>query len=418
MSANGQASWRAPATLAALSALFFLAVGGTFSSLGVVLPAMIAELGWSWTEAGLGFSILAIVCGLASYAPTLVIRTLGVRSTLLVGGALLGAGFACLACAEDTTIYDLGAALAGVGFALSAIIPGAYVLSRTYRQVSAVLGVYFTIGGLGGVAGPWLYLLAKASPGGWRGYWALLAVAAVVLGALAAWIVRDTPAAASEPAAVEATAAPRPPIFRTDHAWTVAQALRSAPFWIISAAYTVNLLCEVTVNSVSVGHLTGRGVGAAVAAGALSLQAGVSVAARAAGGWLGERIDPKRLVLVALGLLVGGVACLAQARGGAPVVVYAVAVGAGYGLNYLAATVLLLNYYGRTRNLELFSTVCLISTLASAGPLLAGALKDRSGSFAPAFWIIAAVTGLVFLAVLLMRPPRSGKVASPAFTAG
>jgi MFS-type transporter involved in bile tolerance (Atg22 family) len=81
--------------------------------------------------------------------------------------------------------------------------------------------------------------------------------------------------------------------------------------------------------------------------------------------------------------------------------------------------VLLLNYYGRERNLELFSTVCLISTFASAGPLLAGALEDRVGSFSPAFLIIAAVTGAVFLATLLMRPPgKKGVGQRASFTAG
>lgn len=412
MSSFGKSSARAVASLALLSALFFLAVAGTFSSLGVVLPAMVGELHWSWTQAGLGFSILAVVCGLASYAPALVIRTLGVRSTLLVGGVMLAGGFACLAATDDVAIYDLGAALLGLGFALSTVIPGAYVLSRTFQRVSPVLGVYFTIGGAGGVAGPWLYLLAKTSPGGWRGYWIGLALAALGLGIIAALVVRDQGEAAAEPATVEATAAPRPPIFRTTRAWTVAEALRSAPFWIITAAYTVNLLCEVTVNSVSVAHLTTRGVGAAAAGGALSLQAAVSVAGRAAGGWLGERVDPRRLVLLALGLLVAGLLTLANAHDAATVGLYAVMVGAGYGLNYLAATVLLLNYFGRARNLELFSTVCLISTLASAGPLMAGALKDGAGTFAPAFLIIAAVTGAVFIAALLMRPPRTAQAAS------
>ena len=410
MSLSGQAaaaSPRALATLAALSALFFLGVAGTFSSLGVVLPAMVASLGWSWTQAGLGFSILAIVCGLASYAPALVIRTLGVRATLGLGGVALAAGFACLATANGVGLYYLGAALEGLGFALTAIIPGAYVLARSFRHVSAALGAYFTLGGLGGVAGPWLYLFAKASPGGWRGYWTLLAVASLVLGAAAALVVRDQAAPETQPSAVEATKPPRPPIYRTTRTWTVAQALGSWPFWAITAAYTANLLCEVTVNSVSVAHLTGRGVTAAAAGGALSLQAAISVGARAAGGWLGERIDPRRLVMLALALLVAGLLVLAGARSGTSIGVYAVAVGAGYGLNYLAATVLLLNYYGRERNLELFSTTCLISTLASAGPLMAGALKDRTGGFAPAFWIIAAVTAAVLVAVALMRPPKA-----------
>ena len=398
---------RAIATLVALSALFFLAVAGTFSSLGVVLPAMVTALRWNWTQAGLGFSILAVVCGLASYAPALVIRTLGVRATLGLGALTLAAGFACLGVAHGVGLYYVGAALEGLGFALATVIPGAYILARSFRHVSAALGAYFTLGGVGGVAGPWLYLLAQASPGGWRGYWMLLAAASLVFGALAVLVVRDRGPMQAAPAAVEATGAPKPPIYRTTRAWTVREALRTAPFWIITAAYTANLLCEVTVNSVSVAHLTGRGVTAAAAGAALSLQAAVSVGGRAAGGWLGERVDPRRLVLLALGLLGAGLLVLAGARTGASVWVYAVAVGAGYGLNYLAATVLLLNYYGRERNLELFSTTCLISTLASAGPLMAGALKDDTGGFAPIFWIIAAVVGAVLVAVAVMRPPKT-----------
>ena len=36
-----------------MSALFFIITAATFSSLGVVLPAMVAELHWSWAERGL-----------------------------------------------------------------------------------------------------------------------------------------------------------------------------------------------------------------------------------------------------------------------------------------------------------------------------------------------------------------------------
>ena len=411
-------------TLAALSLLFFTITAGTFSSLGVVLPAMVASLHWSWTDAGLGFTILALATGLASYAPALVIRTLGVRASLALGGAVAAAGFACLSAAHSPWLYYFGAALEGIGFALTAIIPGAYVLARSFQRVSMALGVYFTVGGLGGVAGPWLYFLIRSASGDWRTYWLALAVAVLILGPLAGVSVpvrsdSSDGEAGVEPTSVEATGTPRPPIHRTAYAWRVGEALGTWQFWIVVAAYTANLLVEVTVNSASVAHLTGRGVTAGVAGAVLSLQALVSVIARGAGGWLGERVDPRRLTLLALAMLVVGVAALALAHSGPLMIAYALLVGAGYGLNYLAATVLLLNWFGRPRNLELFSTMCLISTAASAGPLLAGAAKDRTGDFAPAFWVIAAVTALVLVAVAAMRPPRRpGMADGSSFTAG
>ena len=76
------------------------------------------------------------------------------------------------------------------------------------------------------------------------------------------------------------------------------------------------------------------------------------------------------------------------------------------GWSYLATAVLLLNYFGRERNLELFSLMCLVSTLASAGPFLGGLAHDRLGGFAPALWGFAGVAALVLAAVALMHPPR------------
>lgn len=408
MRGEAPAAWRA---LFALGALFFLVTAGTFSSLGVVLPDMVAALKWDWTGAGLGFTLLGLSTGLASYAPTLVTRRAGVRLTLLLGGAISAAGFGCLHLAQGLPLYWIGATLAGLGFALCAIIPGTFVLARAFRARSLAFGLYFTIGGLGGVAGPWLYLAVKGLTGDWRAYWLYLAVAAVVLGAVAAVIAgraAEAPAANSAPPTTAETDVAAEP------AWSVAAAVRTPQFWTIVAAYTAYLLCEVTVNTVSVQHLTERGAPFALASGLLSFQALVSVVARAAGGFAGETIDPRRLVIAGLACMAVGLAGLALARDLPLMLVYAVGVGLGYGLNYLATAVLLLRYFGRSRNLELFSLMCLVSTLASTGPFIGGLVHDRTGGFGPALWGFAAVAAVVLAAVLLMRPPQEPERARGA----
>jgi MFS family permease len=394
------AAWRA---LASLSALFFLITAGTFSSLGVVLPDMVKALRWDWTGAGLGFTLLGLATGLASYVPTMVTRRAGVRLTLMLGAGTTAAGFLCLFVTHGLTFYWLGAVLMGAGFALCAIIPGTFVLARAFRARSAAFGIYFTIGGLGGVAGPWLYLAALHLTGSWRGYWLFLAVAVALFGVLAALSSDPAVALPEAPPSSGRVAAGR--IYRTEHPWSVAEAIRTPQFWIVVAAYTTYLLCEVTVNGLSVQHLSERGAALTLAGGLLSFQALVSVFARAAGGLAGERIDPRKLVILAMACLAVGVAALAMAHSLPLMIVYAVGVGAGYGLSYLATTVLLLNYFGRERNLELFSLMCLVSTLASAGPFLGGLVHDRLGGFAPALWGFAGVAGLVLVAVALMRPP-------------
>ncbi|MDX5393405.1 MAG: MFS transporter, partial [Caulobacteraceae bacterium] len=49
--------------LGVFSLLLFMISGATFSSLGVVLPAMVADQQWSWAQAGLGFTLLGAFCG-------------------------------------------------------------------------------------------------------------------------------------------------------------------------------------------------------------------------------------------------------------------------------------------------------------------------------------------------------------------
>ena len=65
-----------------------------------------------------------------------------------------------------------------------------------------------------------------------------------------------------------------------------------------------------------------------------------------------------------------------------------------------------LDYFGRRPNLELFSVVNLISTVGSVGPAFGGFVADRTGSFVPAFAILAALVLAVLLAVLWMKPPH------------
>ena len=75
--------------------MFFLITATTFSSLGVVLPAMIGELHWSWGGAGSGFSLLGVAAGITATIPASLIRRFGVRVTLVVGKPGDGGGL-CL----------------------------------------------------------------------------------------------------------------------------------------------------------------------------------------------------------------------------------------------------------------------------------------------------------------------------------
>jgi len=388
---------RAWLTLALMSALYFIITAATFGSLGMVLPAMVKELGWSWTGAGFGFSLLGFFCGITSAVPAALIRRFGVRATLLAGCVVMGLAFACLARTGGLLGYFAGASLAGLGFTLLDSVPATYLLSRLFARPSFAIGLFFTVGGLGGVAGPLLYTSVIDATGNWRSYWLVVGMLIALIGAIAAFAVD----AKSDVGA----AAQGDPEISTER-WSFRDALQTPQFWTIAAAFVAFQFCGITASSVSVAHLTQHGVAAIVAGSMMSAEALVNSSARFAGGILTRFVSAKTLLSASLACLVVGMLALGVARDLPMMLVYAVGIGIGYGLTLFAATILLLDYFGRGPYLELFSAVNLISTVGAVAPTLAGLTRDRIGSFTPFFMGLAVLVTLVLLAVIMMRTPH------------
>ncbi|MDO8421442.1 MAG: MFS transporter [Parvibaculum sp.] len=393
--------------LLSFSLVFFLVTAGTFTSLGVVLPDMVRDLGWDWTSAGLGFTILGISCGLSSYPPAWMIRKVGVRATVLFGTAILAAGFVLLYIVQDVPTYFLAMLLTGTGFSFVATVPGTYMIARSFKKQSMAFGIYFTIGGVGGIAGPLIYFLAVGVWEDWRMHWMIVAILTTLAGILCAAFLREGDAADKEADEIANAAASDAPsaVYVTKQSWTVRQALHTPQFYIIAAAYMAFLLCGITVNSLSVGHLTEIGIGMGVAGGLLSFEAFLNAASRAVSGFIGEYIDPRKLLIASLMLLVAGMVGLGIGTNWFALAVYAIGIGIGYGMTFLSTSVLLMNYYGRNAYLELFSLMNVGATLASFGPFLGGYMRDVTGSFSYAFFFYTLIPGVVLLGVLLMRPP-------------
>ncbi|MBC8951721.1 MFS transporter [Xenorhabdus sp. PB62.4] len=390
-----------------LGMVYFLSTATTFTSLGVVLPSMIYELGWSWTNAGLGFTLLGLTCGLSSFLPTIFIRKAGVRFTLFIGLLIFLAGFYNLYHTHVISSYFIGTALIGIGFTFLATVPGTYVISRLYEKQSLAFGFYFTIGGLGGVIGPWIYFLATRIWGTWRMHWMISAIVLTIFVILTIITLREGKREIAHAKAINQKHNSRDisGIYRTKQRWTAHQALRTWQFYVIAATYTAFLWCGITVNSFAVAHIIENGFSEAVAAGLLSTMAFINAFSRLAGGAVGEWIDPKKLLIGSLTIIILGLIALSIASSWPFLIAFTLFVGMGYGMTFLASSVLLANYFGRKPYLELFSIMNVISTLACLAPFFAGALKDYSGSFTSAFLIIAIPVLVVLVVTLMMKPP-------------
>ena len=397
------------AKFALVSLIFFQITAATFTSLGVALPFMIEELSWSWSSAGLGFSVLAFMVGIASRIPSWTLRVFGTRATFGVGGAVMATGFVLLATTSGLYQFLIGAGITGLGYTLCAVIPGVDVINQWIpHRRSLAIGVYMTIGGLGGVAGPLMVTSIVASTGSWRMHWWLMAATISVL-ALAAIIVLRSPDKRTDEdsESTPVTEKHAAKVFVTRMEWQLADVLRTPQYYIIVAATTLTFLGGVTTNSWAVSHMGNLGITISIAAGALSAHALINSLSRAFGGALATRIDPKWLLATGLLATSIGMMALADADNMTMIIIFAIGEGYGFGMCLFSTAVLLVNYFGPKEAPKTLGTMYLISTVAMLGPVISGYIADKFGGFESVFRSYAVVLAICLFAVALMKPPKA-----------
>ncbi len=395
--------------LGALALLFFILNACTFNGLGVVLPYMVEELGWGWGTAGVGFTLLGIACGLSGLIPALLIRKIGVSRTMLTGGTVLFSGFGCLALTTSAPIYFIGTVLLGIGFAICGQVPAVNVISHSFKKHSTAMGIYFTIGGLGSVAGPLIAYATQELTHEWRFFWGGAAIAALVLSMFTSavtakrWNNKD--------AATKAKGG------EGQGGWGVRAAMRTPQYYVIVGAYTALLLISTTVHGFAVQHLADSGLGMGGAATMMSALALISAGASAVAGVAGEKMKPRNLSMLSLAAAIAGVFGLMGGSHVAAIAVATVGLGIGIGFSYVSVAMLLLDVFGKRPNLELYSTMSLISTSAAIGPALGGYMRDQTGSFSLVFLVCGLIGAAFLLALALFKrptPPGDAEETQPA----
>lgn len=395
---------RAITLSAALGAVFFLITATTFASLGVVLPAMIAEFQWSWGTAGLGFTMLALMTGIFSPIAATSLERLGARLHYALGGAVITGGYLMLGATSGVAAYLAAASLLGAGFALLANVPGTYLVGRAtpLRWRSLAIGAYLAAGGAGGVFGPLLANALIQSGGNWRNYWF---IAATGVGAVSLLIAALAEKSSVQAPGAEHSAAPEPEPGLVH--WAPRAAMLTPAFAVIAGALTVAYFCGVTVSTWSVAHLQNAGLAPAFAVSMLSLYSGLNAGARAAGGAAVKRVGARNLLIAAMLSNVVGMLALAASKSALLAVIFAVFDGFAFGMALFATTALLIDYFGLKNSPALLGAANLVATVAMLGPTLAGQTADRWGSFGPIFMIYAAGAFVAAIAVAYMRDPNS-----------
>lgn len=391
---------------AAVSLIFFFLNVATFTSLGVVLYAMLSELHWSMTAAGFSFTLLGVACGLSSPLPALTMKWIGGRATVCLGAAVLTLGFYCASIADSLLTFYVAMVLLGVGYSLAGNVPAVYLIGGWYGRASArIIGFYLMLGALGAAFGPPLVEAIVSDSGGWRAHWRLMAWAAAAIGGVCLFLVRDAEAGPASASDARTGEVPE---------WSPRQAVFTPQFLLITASMAATMTCVTTNSSVAMSHLVKLGATPASAALMLSAIAITATVVKGAAGRLCEIMAPPYILAAGLVLQAVGSVLLAVADSATLQYACALTFGTGWGLAYVAATVVLLDYFGLATGAKILSIVWLLTTVAAAGPLLAGMIADRYGTFAPIFDLYAGMLLVLAVPIFAMRAPADQTSASPS----
>jgi MFS family permease len=399
------------AILAVASLLFFFITAATFSSLGGVLYVMSSELRWSQSAIGTCYAILGLTCGLSSPLPAFLMRRLGTCATMTAGAGVLAAGFLLATLAHGLPVLMVATGLLGLGFTLTANIPGVYLLASWFPgSTPRVMGAYFMAGGMGAVAGPPL-INALVQAAGWRVHWLLMTLIAAGLAVLSGLIVRDrAPRDAG-------TADTRTGDGVPDAAgvWSPRAALLTRQFLIVALTMLVVQTVLTTVHGMIVTHLAGLGASTAFGSLVMSILGATDALAKGAAGPLCARVGAQRMALAGILALAVSLGLLPFAASPLVACAFGVLLGAAGGATWLALHLLLLEYFGRALAAEMVSSATLITTAAVVGPVAAGRTADVTGSFLPFFYMMAAVLLANLVLGATLRPPRPAATSAMAF---
>ncbi|CAN5880848.1 hypothetical protein BH23ACT5_BH23ACT5_19770 [soil metagenome] len=285
---------------------------------------------------------------------------------------------------------------------------GAAVANRWFLErrglVVGIFGATTSAGQL--VFVPWLSSLSLGI--GWRQTSIWIAVVAAALIVPVALLVRNDPAEMGLPP-YGGTVPVKPP---KPDARIMRKAVRSVDFWLLVGTFGI---CGLTSNGIVgthfIAHAVEHGFTQSVAAGTLAVMGAFNFVGTIASGWLTDRFDPRRLLLMYYGLRGISLFLVPVIHDRLGLVAFAVLFGLDYIATVPPTVALAADVFGR-QNVGtvygwIFASHQLGAALAAWG---GGVVRQQAGDYIPAFLAAGAMAVLAGMAAMAIRHARPAAV--------
>jgi MFS family permease len=413
--------------LGALWIIVFVNLAFPIYGSSVVNAAMIDDLGMDRATLGLIFSLFTLMSGLPGPLIAVCVNRFGARNTLISGSLLVAVGSVLMA-----TIVSRGwqAAIA-FGFIVAIGVGSGGVMAAQvglvkwfFRRRALALAILSSATAVGGaVAAPLLNKIIESAGGNWRMAWWFVAAISAIAAILALAFVKEKPedlgqlpdGGAGEDKKEKKVSALkwRGAVHLTSEVWAYREALGSPAFWLLmvsqmgmSFGYTV-FIAHGVVHLQDLGHSSGAG------SWAISMMALAGLLAKGITGAFGDRIDPRYLWAVFVGLFGIGQLLVVQAATPALLVSVSFCLGMGFGGGVVCLAAVISNYFGTKAFASLSGlAIAINTTMGSITPTLAGWLYDNGYGYQGVFYTIAVWCAAGALILFFMKPPAKSIAAA------
>lgn len=393
---------------------FFIFSGAGFFSFSLFVTSLQKEFNWSRGGIMLAFTIFFLILALSSPVIGKVFDKYGAKKVIVGGGMITTIGFILLSQVNNLLTFYIYYAIVGVGISSLGQIPASAVVSNWFRQKRGLaIGIAAAGAGVGGI------VLAPIIGGyvipafGWRAaYLTLGAISFIVVVPISIVLLKTRPSemglrpdGASEAAEIKAQTYKR--------GLTLRESLHTPAFWLISISFLLSQFSLVGVMQTQVPYLQDTGFPVVQASGALGFVGLGTTIGKLLFGWLCDRIKPKYVCAIGLGLQVTAIFILMNVKVSTPLVLiwgYAVTMGLGASSWLPTMSMLTSTCFGLAAYGAIFGMVSLVQNIGAAiGPLFAGSLFDLMKTYQTAFAIFLALYVIAVPAILLVRQPGPKK---------